>query len=163
MTSKNTYRVSYDYTQQLVAPAEEVFPLICPVREAEWLDGFEYAWVYSESGLAEMNAIFTTPPHGPMPASLWIITRHDPQEHVVDMVRVTGEWYVTHLRVAVEDAPGGGSAAHISYTFTALNEMGERAIKHHHSEPQFRQMVVHWERAVNHYLQTGETLPLASG
>jgi hypothetical protein len=78
MATKNTYRVTYDYTQQLVAPPDEVFPLICPVREADWLDGFEYDWVYSDSGLAEMNAIFTTPKHGQMPPSLWIITHHDP-------------------------------------------------------------------------------------
>ena len=109
------------------------------------------------------NAIFATPQHGQRPASLWVITRHDPGDHVVDMVRVTADWYVTHLRVAVEDAAGGGSVAHIAYTYTALNDMGERAIKHHHSEPEFRAMVTWWERAVNHYLQTGETLPLGSG
>jgi hypothetical protein len=79
------------------------------------------------------------------------------------MVRVTGEWYVTHLRVTIEAIPGGRSAAHISYTYTALNDMGEHAIKHHHGEPQFLEMVTWWEQAVNHYLQTGETLPQTSG
>jgi hypothetical protein len=59
------------------------------------------------------------------------------------------------------------SAAQVAYTYTALsdarNDAGERAIKHHHSEQEFRAMVTHWERAVNHYLETGETLPLGSG
>ena len=31
-------RVTRRYTQHLDAPAAEVFPLICPVREAEWLE-----------------------------------------------------------------------------------------------------------------------------
>ena len=32
-------RVSHSYVQQLVASPAEVFPLLCPVREAEWLRG----------------------------------------------------------------------------------------------------------------------------
>lgn len=34
-------RVSRTYTQQLCAEPEEVFPLLCPVREADWIEGWE--------------------------------------------------------------------------------------------------------------------------
>ena len=30
-------RVAHTYTQHLVAPPKAVFPLLCPVREADWI------------------------------------------------------------------------------------------------------------------------------
>ena len=34
-------RVTRTYTQQLVAEPSAVFPLLCPVREADWIDGWD--------------------------------------------------------------------------------------------------------------------------
>jgi hypothetical protein len=34
-------RVTHTYTQKLDATPERVFPLLCPVREAEWADGWQ--------------------------------------------------------------------------------------------------------------------------
>lgn len=48
------------YRQTIDAPPETVFPLLCPVREAEWLDGWEYEMIYSMSGLIEKGAAFST-------------------------------------------------------------------------------------------------------
>jgi hypothetical protein len=48
-------RIIRSYTQHIEARPEDVFPLLCPVREADWLagwmDGLEM--VHSGSGLAE--------------------------------------------------------------------------------------------------------------
>jgi hypothetical protein len=150
-------RVTHSYVQKIVAPPDEVFPLICPVREADWLDDWEYKLVYSESGLAEKGCIFTTQ-HAGEPETVWIITRHDSQAGIVEFNRVTPGWLVVHLQVRMEDGGGGTTAARITYTYTALSEMGRKAIEHHHSEEQFNQMVTWWEKSMNHYLQTGERL-----
>lgn len=157
MSSKHALRVVRSYEQRIVAPPDEVFPLICPVREVEWLDGFAFEWVFSESGLAEEGAIFTTR-HPPEPESVWTITRHDADRRMVEFNRVTPGWHVIHIRVRLEQADGGATAAHITYTFTALGDMGARAITHHHSEAAFNQAMAWWEESMNHYLRTGETL-----
>jgi hypothetical protein len=34
------------------------------VREAEWLDGWQYAMIYSDSGRIEEGAVFSTPHDG---------------------------------------------------------------------------------------------------
>jgi hypothetical protein len=52
MYSFKAKRVVHEYVQTNPAPAEKLFPLLCPVREAEWLPGWEYRLIYSESGLA---------------------------------------------------------------------------------------------------------------
>ena len=40
-------RIIHTYRQTIDATPEKVFPLLCPVREAEWLDGWQYAMIYS--------------------------------------------------------------------------------------------------------------------
>lgn len=39
-------RITRTYHQTINAVPETVFPLLCPVREAEWLDGWQYAMIY---------------------------------------------------------------------------------------------------------------------
>ena len=53
-------RVTHTYTQRLVAPPAAVFPLLCPVREADWIDGWNPLLVLSHSGLAEPDCVFVT-------------------------------------------------------------------------------------------------------
>ena len=54
-------RVSRSYTQHLGAPPTEVFPLLCPVREAEWVKDWRPRLVLSDSGFAEPDCVFITP------------------------------------------------------------------------------------------------------
>lgn len=46
--------------QTIDAKPEVVFPLLCPVREAEWLDGWNCRMIYSVGGLVEEGAVFST-------------------------------------------------------------------------------------------------------
>ena len=54
-------RITREYRQTINATPEKMFPLLCPVREADWLDGWRYNMIYSESGLVEEGAVFSTP------------------------------------------------------------------------------------------------------
>ena len=60
MNSFKACRVAHEYTQTNPASPEKVFPLLCPVREADWIPGWRYKLIYSESGVAELGCIFTT-------------------------------------------------------------------------------------------------------
>lgn len=42
------------YTQRLMVAPAAAFPLLCPVREADWIDGGEPLVVFSQSGVAEI-------------------------------------------------------------------------------------------------------------
>ena len=57
-------RVTRTYTQRLTAAPARVFPLLCPVREADWIEGWDPISVWSESGVAEPDCVFTTPSDG---------------------------------------------------------------------------------------------------
>ena len=42
------------------APPERVFPLLCPVREHEWIPAWKAEMVHSKSGFAELDCVFRT-------------------------------------------------------------------------------------------------------
>jgi hypothetical protein len=152
-------RVTRTYVQKIEAPPERVFPLLCPVREGEWLDGWRgiCAMVHSDSGVAEEGCVFRTNPPG-SPETIWMITKHDAGARAVEFFRVTTGITATHLTIRVHPAPDDASAVEITYTFTPLGDEGRRWIAEHHSEEAFRSDMAFWEASMNHWLATGETL-----
>ena len=149
-------RLTRRYTQTIDAPPERVFPLLCPVREAEWLDGWRYTMIRSESGLAEPGAVFTTPGDGE-PDTVWIVTRHDPERRVVEFVRFTHGSRVCVLRIDVRPKGDDQSLVDIAYTYTAVAPAGNAFIDGF-TEDAFLAAVRFWERSMNHWLATGERL-----
>jgi hypothetical protein len=69
-------RFTHEYTHN-VAPPETVFPLLCPVREADWVPGWRYRLIYSESGIAEYGCVFITPNEDGTETT-WVVTDYDP-------------------------------------------------------------------------------------
>src|SRR5438876_12432717 len=79
-------RAASTYSQRLHAATAKVFPLLCPLRESEWANGWLPEVVISSSGFAERDGIFITPDK-PGPA-IWYITRHEPETWLVEMLRI---------------------------------------------------------------------------
>jgi len=145
------------YTQRIHASPERVFPLLCPVREAEWLDGWTYELLRSASGYAEEGCVFRTTFPGE-PETIWIVTRHEPGAGRVDFARVTAGRVATRLCVRVQAAGEGQSSVAITYEFTPTSPEGERIVTGRHSEEAFRKSMEWWERSMNHFLATGTIL-----
>jgi polyketide cyclase/dehydrase/lipid transport protein len=152
-------RTVRSYTQHIEARPETVFPLLCPVRERDWLDGWtdEVEMVHSESGLAEDGAVFRTRLPG-RPETIWMITRHDPVQRVVEFFRVTTGLVATRLKIGVGARPDGSSSVQITYTFTPLSPAGRAFVNENHGEAAFRNDMAWWENSMNHWLRAGEIL-----
>ncbi|MGE0464199.1 MAG: hypothetical protein AB7Q16_22755 [Vicinamibacterales bacterium] len=150
-------RVVRRYRQTIDAVPAVVFPLLCPERETEWLDGWRYRMVHSASGLAEDGAVFTTPQAGE-PDTVWIVVRHDAAARAVAFARVTPGLTASVLTIAV--SPHGPAQSHVdvAYTYTALTPAGEQWIAAWTDEA-FLAMMTFWERSMNHFLKTGARLP----
>jgi hypothetical protein len=149
-------RITRTYRQTINAPPERVFPLICPVREAEWLDGWQYAMIYSESGLIEEGAVFSTP-HVGEGDTVWLVTKHDPGKREIEFSRFTPDSRICMLRIAVRAHAERRSFVDIAYTYTATTPAGNDFIDHF-TEEAFLAAVVFWEKSMNHFLETGEKL-----
>jgi hypothetical protein len=82
-------QVTHTYTQALEGPPDEVFPLLCPVLEAEWVPGWTAPLVLSDSGVAELDCVFTTPDPAASPEveAVWTVLQHDEAAGLVEMLR----------------------------------------------------------------------------
>ena len=134
----------------------EVFPLLCPVREADWIDGWTYEMIFSVSGIAEKGCVFITPATGEK-RTTWYITKHDPEFFQVAFVRVTPGEMVVAIDIQLTDNGDGTTTADIMYEYTALNEEANRWIELD-AVAAFKTNMDYWENAINHYLITGTKL-----
>lgn len=150
-------RATRTFVQRIKASPERVFPLLCPVRETEWLDGWTFELLRSASGYAEEGCVFRTQLPGE-PETIWIVTRHDAGAGRVEFARVTAGLIATRLCIRVEAAGLGESSVQITYELTPTSQDGVRAVTEHHSEEAFRKSMYWWERSINHFLETGTIL-----
>ena len=147
------------YRQTIDAAPEKVFPLLCPVREAEWLDGWRYRMIYTASGLVEDGAVFNTPQVGDED-TVWLVTRYDPKSYEIDFARFTPNSRTCLLSIAVTSKDEHRSYVNVSYTYTALTPAGNDFIDDF-TEEAFLAAVTFWERSMNCFLKTGKRLPKA--
>lgn len=153
MRIESPKRVSRTYTQTLIGDPSKVFPLLCPVREADWIDGWDPVLVLSHSGVAELDCVFVTDaqPHN----AIWYITRHEPNR-IVEMIKITPGVTACKLTIEVR-ANGSGSQATISYMHTSLGPDGD-AFVDSFTEDYYDKFMRDWEARMNHYLKEGTVL-----
>jgi hypothetical protein len=149
-------RVTREYRQTINSTPEKVFPLLCPVLEAEWLDGWRYAMIYSESGVAEDGAVFSTPQEEEGD-TIWIVTKHDPETCEVEFARFTHESRTCAIQIAVKPKDVSSSYVDISYTYTGIAPAGNDFIDDFTQEA-FLELMTFWENSMNYFLETGNRL-----
>jgi hypothetical protein len=136
--------------------ADRVFPLFCPVREREWLESWNPGVVYSQSGLAEPECVFTSADRNG--DTIWVVAHHDPHARVVKMVRVTPGFTACVLDISVVPVSSSECEVAVTYSHTALSEAGEIFVDAY-SDEAYRKMMAHWQTALDFYLAHGSPLP----
>lgn len=147
-------RLTREYRQTIHATPEKVFPLLCPVRESDWLDGWRYRMVFSESGLVEEGAVFSTPLQGEED-TVWVVTRRDSETHLIDFVRFTPGSRICVLKISVKPKNDITSYVDIQYTYTGLTPGGNDFIDGF-TEEAFTEAMQFWEKSMNYYLEAGQ-------
>jgi hypothetical protein len=151
MEIRKPVRATRTYTQSLVAPPDLVFPLLCPVREADWIEGWDPVSVLSLSGVAEPDCVFTTV--AGESTAIWFVTRHDPAAGFVEMLKIVPE--VTACRLTIQlKAVATGCEAAITYSHTSLGPQGDAFVAGF-TETHYAGFMRDWESRMNHYLETG--------
>ena len=119
--SSSMPRLVRTFVQDIHAPPEMVFPLLCPVREKEWLPGWDARMIHSASGLAERGAVFETV-HA-AGRTLWLVTEYDSPRRIA-VARWQPDGLVVHIELALARKHAGGTAVGVCYTYTAASETG---------------------------------------
>jgi hypothetical protein len=143
-------RIAHQHTQTNHAPPEKVFPLLCPVREADWVPGWKYRLIYSQSGVAELGCVFTTPNEDGSEAT-WLCTDYDPGRFRIAYAWVTPGLVACQIHIQLEAGPDSTTRARIHYTYTGLSPAGNKEVERF-TPDWFRTKMQGWEEAINHYL-----------
>ena len=133
---------------------EELFPLLCPVREADWIPGWDCELIYSESGFAEENCVFSTNATNPSGGGFWIFTGYKVNDHI-EFVRMQ-EDMLTRTRITVKDNQDGSVSGMWDVLYTGLTENGNRTIEGITSESGDKPSPLY--EMLEHYLQTGKSI-----
>ncbi len=144
-------RITRTATFEVDAPKGRVFPLLCPVRERDWLPGWDADVVFSESGLVENGCVFTAENRQLGPA-LYAVSRHEPDQGVVEFVLFFPGKAVVKLDIAVAPTPSGGTRLKWTRTYTGLSEQGNAALELM-TEALFQQQMADLARALSQHCE----------
>lgn len=149
-------RVVHEFLQTNSATPEKVFPLLCPVREAEWVPGWQYRLIYSASGVAEPGCVFTTPnPDGS--ETTWQVTHYDEQNFAIHFAWIQPGMIAAQIEIRLGSADEHQTYARIKYTYTGLSAAGNSELQRYDNE-WFRHKMLSWQSAINTYLDTGRLI-----
>ena len=136
---------------------EELFPLFCPAREADWIPGWDCELIYTDSGYVEEDCIFRTDEANPVGAGLWMFTGFEANRYV-DFVRIRGD-IVTHARITVTNNDDGTVTAAWDMVSTGLTAKGNEQIdKMPEQDAHFSAFI----KMIGYYLKEGKTIKRSS-
>lgn len=149
-------RATRTYAQRLVGTPETVLPLLCPVREADWIQGWDPVLVVSRSGVAESDCVFTT---SAKPSdAIWYITRHEPANGFVEMLKITPSVTACRLTIQLREAEMGSEAT-VTYTHTSLGPDGDKFVAEF-TEEYYTKFMQDWEARMNYFLANRTALAM---
>ena len=124
MTEKRK-RLFLSYQYQFNYPCKDIFQLLCPVREDDWIPGWreQRKLIYTESGVAELGCVFitTNQPHLMGPAT-WVNNVYKPFEEI--QYSAVNEHIVYQIGAELKPL-GSGCDVRMTRRWTALTEDAE--------------------------------------
>ncbi|MBI4572060.1 MAG: SRPBCC family protein [candidate division NC10 bacterium] len=151
----NRLRMIKTHTMVLDAEPEAVFPLLCPVREYDWIEAWRGRMIYSGSGFAEQDCIFQTDFPKDGATETWVICRYEPPR-LIEFVRVS-TLRATRYTITLHPTAGGKTEAEWRQVITGLTEDGDCLVGQEPEEAYPTQME-RLAQMLNHYLNTGRML-----
>jgi hypothetical protein len=149
-------RVHFRQPQHVRAEPETIFPLLCPVREFDWIPTWDCDLVYTESGFAEEGCVFRTDA-GDGGLDTWVVSRYEPPKRI-SFVRVN-RLRVIRYDIYLEPEGDGSTALIWEQEITALDDEGDRHVAAQ-SQEEFAATIGKVERMLEHYLETGEAMEI---
>lgn len=147
---ENSLRKEFAHTINILGDTITVFKAFCPIAEKEWVPGWECMMLYSKTGIAEKNCIFTTK-HDNMPEMVWVCSIYEPGNEV-EYVRTIPGHFVTVINIKTKQVDKNTECT-IKYTHTALSTGGAHYISSHFSEEEFIRQVDPWKDEIQVYLK----------
>ena len=147
---KKSIRFDRNETFTVKAHAKDVFPLLCPVREYDWLPGWSCTMYYADSGVAEKDAIFHTKEKFGRKA-VWTLITYEPDSFIEYLI-VSGKDAVVRLSIALTEESDGTTKVGWTMRFTMTSAMGRAVLTRQFSQAGFHAMMNARQSELNLYL-----------
>jgi hypothetical protein len=157
METFQAIRTVSPYSREIHATPHQIFPFLCPVKEYNWIDGWTCRMIYSDSGVAEDNCVFTRASPLGMGEEIWVGIRYEPEHFIVQYLLICPEAYVRRMDLSLKDSGDQTTTLCCTLTLTGLSDKGNALIRHFAGET----LEVALEKlfgALEHFCVTGNML-----
>lgn len=145
---KKVKRVALEYQASINSRPERIFPLLCPVREYDWIPQWQCTMIYSQSGFAEPGCVFQTDFGDGYGVETWVVSHYQPDQKI-SFVR-TGKIRTTRYEVTLSSRDGATSILW-RQEITGLTKEGGEAIESYTDE-EFKKIMVPLNKMLADYL-----------
>jgi hypothetical protein len=143
----------------LAGTPDRVFPLLCPIREYDWIESWRCEMIYSDSGIAELDCIFRTSFPADGPPDTWTVSRYEPP-NLIEFMRVNPLRCIRYM-IALRQVRPQETESQWSQIITALSGAGNDLVQGLTDEAYAQKMSL-LQRMLNHYLTAGSRLDFQS-
>ena len=149
-------QVSHVYTQTLAGAPDEILPLLTPLGEKAWCEGWDPTMRFEAAPPGE-GTLFATHQPGE-PDTIWLLERFDVAAGHVRYLHVTPGSDVTEIDIRLAATGPGRSEAVVRYTYTGFTERGNALVEARTAE-YYRRFMLEWEEQLNAYLARARRSP----
>ena len=141
------------------ATATEIFPLLCPVREYDWIDSWSCRLIHSVSGFADANCVFETDfPNAEK--ETWLINRYEPPR-AIEFVKMAADLYVVKYDLSLLPNDNGTTDMVWAQMLIGTSDAGNSFVENFDVDGYHEKMAM-LGKMLNHYLSTGQRMSLAA-
>lgn len=145
-------KISNTVTITLNGDIESVFPLFNPIEEQKWAPVFKPSFLYPSDEVVQEGMSFKTAGRGDEAEYLWIITKYDQLNHLIQyLVSTENRYWTITVDNTISPTDASKTIAQISYSFYSLNSKG-KDINDKNLDRMFANDLEDWEEAINSYL-----------
>ena len=148
-------RKTRESTMILDHAASDIFPLLCPVLEYKWFPPWGCTMVYSDTGVAELNAVFTTKNPDGSPV-VWTVITYDPPQKIEFSI-VNGVRTVERLSITLSVISEKKTLLHWKVINTGFSKESIEEVSSLQNE-EFASFIEERRKEMDYYLRTGKML-----
>jgi hypothetical protein len=112
--------------------------------------------IYSDSGVAENNCIFTTSfPRGM--EEVWVVSHYDPARYAIQFVVINPDMYVLKFDISLQADGETSALMQCTNTITGLSDEGNAFVAKYTNETEAERMGLLF-KTLDHYCRTGKML-----
>jgi hypothetical protein len=155
MSEFTARQVTRSHTLRLNGRPDDVFGLFDPIGEKKWSKDWNPVMIFPTSQVRQGGVFVTRNNVGT--ETIWAITTLDQNSRNIVYTTVTPNLKVNLIQINCEPDGVNHTKARVTYTITALSEKGNQYVGSFSSE-YYRKWIMHWGKAINHYLRSGHQL-----